>query len=254
MLFFDLYFPENLFLSDLFLILVRFSFILIMGTDLTLVEKFVLLARHPEKARFVTAGTQLWYGIAGALLMEMSLQERIEIRDGRVNLKNDKKITDPMLSEIAGMMGKAAKSRKIRYWINRIYRNANKYKKEIITDLVKKGVLRQERKNFLGLIPYTSNYIRDRRTREKLIRHFKMAVLHPSSTEVTGADLALLGLIEASKMHKTLSSDKDELKRIKKELKQVIEKSPIAGIVDKTIKEVQAAIMVTTVIVGAGGR
>jgi hypothetical protein len=55
-------------------------------------------------------------------------------------------------------------------------------------------------------------------------------------------------------MHKTLSSDKDELKRIKKELKQVIEKSPIAGIVDKTIKEVQAAIMVTTVIVGAGGR
>jgi len=120
--------------------------------------------------------------------------------------------------------------------------------------LVKKGVLRQERKNFLGLIPYTSNYIRDRRTREKLIRHFKMAVLHPSSTEVTGEDLALLGLIEASKMHKTLSSDKDELKRIKKELKQVIEKSPIAGIVDKTIKEVQAAIMVTTVIVGAGGR
>ena len=45
-------------------------------------------------------------------------------------------------------------------------------------------------------------------------------------------------------MHKIFSSDKAELKTIKKRLKTIMEENPIAESVDKTIKEVQAAIFV----------
>ena len=224
-----------------------------MSSELTLVEKFILLTRHPEKSRLLVAGTQLWYGIAGALLMEMSLQKRIEIEDGKVVLKNDKKISDPMISEIVEMMRQSGKNRKIRYWTDRIYRKANRYKKEIIGGMERKGLLSIERKRFL-FIPYTLTFLRDRRTRDKLIRHLRKAVLYPSTVEVTQEDVVLLGLVEATKMYKVMASNKDELKKLKKELKEVIKDSPIAGVVDKTIKDVQAAIMVSTVIVGAGGR
>jgi hypothetical protein len=49
-----------------------------------------------------------------------------------------------------------------------------------------------------------------------------------------------------------IAENKEELKKIRKELKKVIEESPIAGVVAKTIKDVQAAIIVTTVVVGGG--
>ena len=218
---------------------------------LTLSEKFILIAQHPDKGRLIVAGVPLYYGIAGALLMEMSLQERIVIVDGLVVLKNDKKITDSMMSEVAVMMRQSEKPKKIRFWTNKLYRKANKYKKEILAGMVKNGLLRSERKKFL-FIPYTLIYLRDRRTRDKLIRYLRKAVLYPSSVEVTAEDVALLGLIEAAKMHKVIAENKEELKKIRKELKKVIEESPIAGVVAKTIKEVQAAIIVTTVVVGGG--
>jgi hypothetical protein len=149
-------------------------------------------------------------------------------------------------------MRQQTKRRKVRYWAYKINKRANRFKKELLTRLEKKGVLRLERKRFLWLIPYTLTHLRDRRTRDKLIRHLRKAVLYPSSVEVTAEDVALLGLIEAAKMHKVIAENKEELKKIRKELKKVIEESPIAGVVAKTIKDVQAAIIVTTVVVGGG--
>jgi len=222
----------------------------------TLVEKFILLAQHPEKGRsekgrFTITGVQLWNGIIGALLIEMSLQKRIEIEDGKIVLKNDRKITDPIISEIVDMIKQKEKPKKIRYWLSKISKKANRYKKEILAEMVKNGFLQSERKRFL-FIPYTLFYLKDKRTRDKMIRHLRKAALYPSTTEVTQDDVVLLGLIEAAKMHKVLTSDKDELKRIKRELKKVIEESPIAGVVDKTIKEMQGAIIASAVVVGAG--
>ncbi len=221
--------------------------------ELTLVEKFVLLAHHPEKGRFTVTGVQLWNGIVGALLIEMSLQKRIEIEDGRIVLKDDKKISDPVMSEIAGMIKQSEKPKKIRYWLSKISKKANRYKKEVLAGMVKKGLLRSERKRFI-FIPYTLFYLQDKRIWGKMIRHLRKAALYPSSVDVTQEDVVLLGLIEATKMHKVLASNKDELKRIKRELKKVIEESPIAGVVDKTIREMQGAIIASTVVVGVGGR
>ncbi len=222
-----------------------------INTDLTLTEKFLLLAMHPEKGRFTIAGMQLAYGIAGGLLLELSMQERIAIEDGKVVSKKGSRITDPVLSEVSDMMASSEKKRKVRYWTNKIYKRSNKYKKVILEGMEKIHLVRIERKKFL-FIPYTLYFLRDKRTRDNLIRHLKKAILYPSSVEITGEDMALMGLVEACKMHKTFASDRQELKRIRKELKEVIKNSPIAGVVDQTIKDVQAALLASVVVVGAG--
>lgn len=64
-----------------------------------------------------------------------------------------------------------------------------------------------------------------------------------SSRDLSNETILVLGLIEACKMHKILTSDKVELKRLKQELKEIINESPISNTVDKTIKQVQAAII-----------
>ncbi len=225
--------------------------------ELSTVEKFILLAQHPEKGRFTIGVIQLNYGIIGALLLEMSQEKIVVLEDGKLVLKDRRRHKNPIVSGIVEMIGASEKNRKIKYWINKLNRKSYKYKWAILNEMDKKRLVRIEYRKFLGLIPYKLCYLRDGRTRERLIQHIRKAILRPSSVDVTNDDIVLMGLVEASKMHKTIASNKEELKRIRKELKEIIKDSPIAGVVDETIRQVQSAIvasMITTTVVVGGGR
>ncbi len=51
--------------------------------DLNTVEKFLLLAQHPQKGRNISSDLHINYGIIGAILLELSL-------DGELVLDNNK--------------------------------------------------------------------------------------------------------------------------------------------------------------------
>jgi len=76
--------------------------------------------------------------------------------------------------------------------------------------------------------------------RNRLIRQLRECILFHK--ELNNENTVLLGLVEACRMHKTLPSDREELKIIKKELKAIIKESPIAETVGDTISQVQIAI------------
>ena len=65
--------------------------------------------------------------------------------------------------------------------------------------------------------------------------------------------MAIAGLIEACRMHRILSDDRDELKTIRTQLKKIIKESPVSDVVSQTIRQVQAAIIssVTAAIVAS---
>jgi len=77
--------------------------------------------------------------------------------------------------------------------------------------------------------------------RNRLIRQLRECILFHK--ELNNENTVLLGLVEACRMHKILSSDREELKTIRKELKAIIKESPIAETVGETIKQVQIAII-----------
>ena len=54
---------------------------------------------------------------------------------------------------------------------------------------------------------------------------------------------ALLALVHACQMHKVLAKDKQERKKIRKEMKKLVAENAIASNVDKVIKEIQVAVM-----------
>ncbi len=58
--------------------------------NLNTAEKFLLIAQHPVKGRFTISDVQINYGIIGALLLEMSLENRIAIEENILILKNEK--------------------------------------------------------------------------------------------------------------------------------------------------------------------
>lgn len=208
---------------------------------LNTITKFILAAQHPSKGRFIISGMYIQYGIVGAALLEMSHNKRIDLENNKVLLIKEEKSDNPIISEISMQIGSSKKTRTIKYWVTKLARKSNRFKWNVLTDLEKNNLIRIESRKFLGLIPYRKHFLIDSTIRDNLISQLRNNVLFRQNLDEES--ILMLGLVEACKMHKIITLDKQELKKVKKELKQIIKESPIAETVDKTIKQIQAAIM-----------
>jgi hypothetical protein len=212
---------------------------------LNTLTKFLLVAHHPEKGRFLISDAHINFGIIGAALLEISLDEQIKIEDNKLILLKTGNSENTIITDISKEIKNSKKDRKVKNWITKLSRKSSKYKWEILADLEKSRLIRIEDKRFLGLIPYRKSYLIERNTRNELIDQLKKDALF--GRDLNNDTILMLGLIEACKMHKIITSDKKELKKLKQKLKDIIKENAIADTVDKTIKQVQATIIGATV-------
>ena len=215
-------------------------------------EKFLLIAHHPEKGRFMISHLFMQYGIAGAILLDLTVEDRIEITEKRLILKSASVSADPVINDVITLMSQVSKPRKADYWVRKLATRHIRYKWLVLKGLADKRMVRIEEKKFLGLIPYRQSYLVESYTRSNLIRQLKSEIL-AYTREPSVANTALAGLIVACRMHRFLSDDRDELKTIKTRLKKIIKESPVSDVVSQTIRQVQAAIIsgVTAAIVAS---
>ena len=213
--------------------------------SLNTAEKFLILAHHPEKGRFIVRGVQLSYGLVGALLLDMSLENIVSVQDNRLIYRSSGIGKDEVISELSAVIRQSEKAKKVGTWIGRFARKSRRYRWAILSQLADKRVIRIEDKKFLGLIPYKKTYIIDNSIRAELIRTARNNLLFHK--DLTDENVVVLGLIEACRMHRILSTDREELKKIRKDLKEIIKASPIAGVLSETIKQVQAAVIAAVI-------
>ncbi|TRX71544.1 GPP34 family phosphoprotein [Carboxylicivirga sp. M1479] len=220
---------------------------------LDILSQFLLIAHHPSKKRFLVSEQHINHGIIGAALLEMNLAEQLKVENGKLRYIKGVRSDNAVIADIAGLIRDSKKNRKIRYWISKLSRKSHHYKWAILSDLEKRKIVHIEHHKFLGLISYKKSYLIESNTRNELIYQLNKKALHGRNLD--NEDLLMLGLIEACQMHRVIASDRQELKKLKKALKVIIKDSPIAGAVDTTIKEVQAALLgamvATTVITTA---
>jgi len=214
--------------------------------ELNTIERFLLIAQHPSKGRYRISEVFVKYGTIGAILLEMTLSNKIKVENNILLIEEDAEFQNPVLNEIAFIIKSSTKPRKIKYWIRKLSSKSNKFRWAFANDLAIKRLIRIENKKFLGFIPYRLCYLEEPRISQALIENAKQSIL--SNEEIAVENMMILGLIEACKMHKIITSDKLELKTIKKELKQIIKENPIASTVESTIREVQAAIMAAIIV------
>jgi hypothetical protein len=208
--------------------------------DLTISEEFLLLAHHPEKGRFIVPDTQFSYGIIGALLLDMSVENRITVEKEKLILKKTEPTDNQAISEITRMMAETSKPFKVRHWLSKLERKYFRYKWMIIKDLESKRLMRIEERKFLGMIPYRKSFLTENITREKLILHIKNRILFQSGS--SSESVGILGLIEACDMERIITTDREELRAMRKALKKIIKESPVADITHKVIREVETEV------------
>lgn len=216
---------------------------------LTIPHKFLLLTHHPTRGRFMLTGVYMKYGLTGSVMLELSLKTPIRIEKGKLHVGEIPGDVHPVVRDFSRQIREARSPHSIRFWIRKQARRSGRYLREFLAELEKERILRIEEKKILGLLPYRVSYLTQRKAQYDLLREIRNSVLQ--SVEVNDEQTALLGLIQACRMQRIISTDRSERKIINRRLKTLIKENPVAEGVDQTIRQVHAAIAVAVAASGA---
>ena len=208
---------------------------------LTFVEEIVLLALDDKKGKFVDLPPlALDQALAGAVLLELAFQNRIDTDLSHLTLVSDKptgdKMLDPVLKEIA-----TAKDKKdAKFWVGIISSDGEKIRDDALARLVERGVLKREEKKILWVIPgrrYPMIQNQEEEEVRKRIRHVVVEGAIPSPR-----DVVIISLASACQLLRTVFTDSDLLKYSPR-IAEVAKMDLIGQAVSKSVAEVQEAVM-----------
>jgi len=208
---------------------------------LTTIEKFLLLAQHPDKGRFVISDIHLNHSVLGLLFIKMFEEEGVSLDNNKIVINENYEPADPILSDIIMNIRKSRRKRRLRTWILKLSGKAPKYKRTILEEMQKKGLVRIEVKKIIAFITYNRVYLENQEIRDGLIKVLRDSVLE--ERELTSEMLVLLAMSEACKMHRIYVSTRAELRTFRASLKKIIKENPVANDVEQSIRQVQAAIV-----------
>lgn len=213
-----------------------------MEKELTLKEKYILLAYHPERGRPLAFSSYHSYGLSGAVLLELADQDKIKIEGKKAILKNNKKTGDYALDLAIEKISSAKSRKKTQTWISRLA-NSGSYRKirnNVLEGLVRKQILRKEEGSALWIIKYQKYPLRDTGLRKSLVREIRDVVL---KNHLGAKDIYLLiGLIGATKLTSSVF-ERGERKKARKRIREVMKSNDVAKALEGTVAAVQTAII-----------
>ena len=208
---------------------------------LTFVEEIVLLALDDNKGKFVDLPPlALDQALAGAVLLELAFQSRIDTDLSHLTLVSDNptgdKMLDPVLQEIA-----TAKDKKdAKYWVGVISADGEKIRDGALARLVEKGVLKREEKKILWVIPGRRYPMIQNKEEEEVRKRIRRVVV--DGAVPSPRDVVIISLASACQLLRTIFSDADLLKYSPR-IAEVAKMDLIGQAVSKSVAEVQEAVM-----------
>lgn len=208
---------------------------------LTFVEEIVLLALDDKKGNFVDLPPlALDQALAGAALLELAFQNRIDTDLTHLTLVSDKATGDQMLDPLLNEIVAAKDKKNAKYWVGVISADGEKIRDAALAKLVGKGVLKKEEKKFLWVIPGRRYpMIQDQEEQEVRTRIRQVVV---DGVVPSPRDVVIISLASACQLLRTVFSDADLLKYSPR-IAEVAKMDLIGRAVSKSVAEVQEAVM-----------
>ena len=203
---------------------------------LTLADEFLLLALRDQDGRSSIGSTELDCGVAGALLAELALAERVRFVDGRITAVDPAPLGDPDLDALLHRIASDGKPRKAERWVSRL--RGDGLRKRRLVRMAELGVLEAREHKVLGFIKYTQYPERDPR-HEQEIRARLTAVVNGGSADERSS--ALLAIANACRLDRKLFPDIDR-RFLRQRVKQITEEEWAGRAVAKVIASIHAGV------------
>lgn len=210
-----------------------------------LIESFILLALDEKKGKFLIDSLSLNYGIAGAILLELSKLNKIDVKDKRLVVIDKKNTNDKVLGEVLQIINKAKRNKRVKFWVNKIGNRASGLKKTVLKDLSTNGIIKTEQKSYLwGLIKvYRYPVVKSKQIREYKEK-LRTLVLNNKQPEIN--ELLILSLMYSCKLTRVIFPNKSDYRIANRRIKELTKNIEIGDAVGQALKEIQTAVIVAT--------
>ncbi len=213
--------------------------------NLSLIDKLVLLALDDEKGTFVSDSMAFGYSIAGAVLFELSIKERIEIVENKVKIINKEKLNDETLDYCLEIISDTKKERNVNHWIEMIGNKEGSLRKKALNKLISLGILEEKENKILWIFTDrkypTKNEIPEKNIRQRL----NNIIINDSKAGMD--EIMIISLADSCGLNKEVYG-KEVAKKNDNKIKSIIKAYQFADTTGKLIKELHDTIIAVIVI------
>lgn len=213
--------------------------------DLNLIDKLTLLALDDDKGTFITSPLYFTYSIAGAILLELNLRNKIEILNKKVIVKSKSRIGEPLLDKFLEHILNSRKQRSLQHWVQSFGNKEREIKKETLNKLMSKGILTKKEDKFLWVIPNNKYPTKNTIPENDLRRRLESVLEQGKTPEVE--EVMLLSLIETCNLTRGVFG-KEKAKLYKKKINSLVDSALNSNQISATVKEVHQIIMAMLIV------
>lgn len=211
-----------------------------INNELNLVDKLVLLAIDDQKGTFVSNSMVFGFCLAGAVMFELSLKNKIVIKDNKVKLLSRHHLQDDVLDLCLDMISNSKKERTLKHWIEKVGRKESDLRKKVLHKLISLGLLKEVEDKILWIFTH-KKYPTTNNKPENLIRkRLNDIVAYGAKAETD--ELMIISLVHACDLNKEVYG-KDVAKKRAKYIKQLVKDFEFEDSTGKVIKELHDTIM-----------
>ena len=211
-----------------------------MSSMLRFAEEIMLLLLDDGDGTFVELPRHsLEFALAGAVLMDLALEGRIDTDPQRLFVVNTEPIDDDLLAPTLNRIAQSMVTHDARHWIREIASGADEIREQALARLIERGILRREQGRFMWVFR-TRRYpvIDDQQLQEVRLRI--MAMLR--SDEIpTARDTLIIALADVCGIFGSLLPPA-ELKALAPRIRQIGKLDLIAREVTAAVREIEASL------------
>ncbi|WP_282125766.1 GOLPH3/VPS74 family protein [Marinifilum flexuosum] len=201
--------------------------------NLNLVDQLTLLALDDEKGSFIADSFSFAYGLAGAVILELSLQERIVVEGKKLKVKSTQTCGDALLDHFLNKISGSKKERSIQTWVETIGEKFSYIKDETLAKLIGGGILKKEEKKILWIFNVDKFPAKNAKPENLLRKRLNDILLNDCDVEMQ--EIMLISLIDMCELNSEVYG-KERAKEYKKKIKEIIEKGQLSTSIRKSSK------------------
>ena len=203
-------------------------------------EEITLLMLNDEDGEFVRVpGWSMQCAFAGAVLMDLALENRIDTDLRRLVLIDPTPLGDSLLDPTLARIAEATDTHDARHWVDYVADQAEDIRETALAHLVERGVLRREEDRFLWVFQSRRYPVVDGQA-EREVKLRIMEVLFGNEIP-DPRDIVIICLADACGILRELLSAR-ELERATERIDQVRKLDLIGQAVSKAVWDIQSSI------------
>lgn len=215
--------------------------------QLFLYEEIMLLALKDEEGT-IASGTNYQYALAGSVLAELLLEEKISVEEQKKKkyaiLKDSTPLGDSVIDECLNKVIQAKKKQQLQTWVSR-FSGLKHFKHRTARKLVERGILRADEDKVLLLFTRKIYPEVDPEPERRMIERIQKAIF-TEQENIDPRTVVLISLADSTGLLKVVFNKK-ELKSRKKRIEQIVNGELTGKATKEAIQAMQAAVFVACI-------